>query len=86
MLENFTGKKSIIIRQDILSTVYLYNITQDMIRDAEMEQQEKNRQKSYQYKMMINVNMAIGIIKEDLIHMALEDNPEIREVIFKAII
>lgn len=39
MLENFTGKKSIIIRQDILSTVYLYNITQDMIRNAEIEQQ-----------------------------------------------
>lgn len=36
--------------------------------------------------MTINVNIAIGIIKEDLIHMALEDNPEIREVIFKAII
>lgn len=86
MLENFTGKKSIIIRQDILSTVYLYNITQDMIRDAEMEQQEKNRQKHYQYKMTINVNMAIGIIKEDLIHMALEDNLEKQEVIFEAII
>jgi len=86
MLENFTGKKLIIIEQDILSAVCLYNITQDILRDAEMEQQEKNKQKHYKYKMTINVNMAVGIIKEDLIRMALENHPEKRGDIFMEII
>lgn len=86
MLENFTGKKSIIIEQDILSTVYLYNVTTDMIRDAEKEQQKKNKNKKYKHRMKINNNIAIGIIKEDLIHMTLEDNPEKRSDIFRSII
>ena len=51
-----------------------------------MEQQEKNKQKHYKYKMTINVNMAVGIIKEDLIRMALENHPEKRGDIFMEII
>lgn len=86
MLENFTGKKPIIIEQDIFSTIYLYNLTQDMIRDAEIELEEKNKKKHYKHRMTININTAIGIIKEDLILMALEDDPEQRGMIFENII
>lgn len=86
MLDNFTGKKPIIIEQDILSTIYLYNLTHDMLRDAEIEQEEKNKQKRYKHRMTINVNVAIGIIKEDLIRMALQDDPDKRGEIFEAII
>jgi len=47
-LENFNGKKPIIIEQDSLSTVCLYNITQDILLDAEMEQQEKTSREALQ--------------------------------------
>ncbi|MBT9132425.1 MAG: hypothetical protein DDT33_00941 [Firmicutes bacterium] len=86
MLEDFTGKKAIIIEQDILSTIYLYNIIHDILRDAESEQEEKNKHKRYKHRMTINVNMAIGIIKEDLICMALQDDPDKRGEIFESII
>lgn len=86
MLENFTSKKSIIIEQDILATICLYNMTQDMLRDAEMVQKEKIKQKHYKYKMTVNVNLAIGIIKDELIRMALENSPEKRAEIFEGII
>lgn len=86
MLENFTGRKAIIVEQDILSTIYLYNLTQDMLRDAEKEQQGKNRDKHYKHKMTINLNLAIGIIKDDLIRMALQEDPEKRGAIFEDII
>lgn len=86
MLENFTGKKPVIIEQDILATICLYNMMQDMLRDAEMEQFEKNRKKPYKHRMTINVNMAIGIMKEELIRMALEDDPDERGAIFEGII
>lgn len=86
MLENFTGKKPIIIEQDILSTIYLYNLIHDMLRDAEIEQEEKNKHKRYKHRMTVNVNMAIGIIKEDLIRMALQDDPDQRGEIFEGII
>lgn len=86
MLENFTGKKPIIIEQDILSTIYLYNLVQDIIKDAEEERQEKDKHKQYKHIMTINLNMAIGIIKEDLIRMALEDDSGKRGEIFEDII
>ena len=51
-----------------------------------MEQEEKNKQKHYKHRMTININMAIGIIKEDLIRMALQDDSGKREEIFDGII
>ncbi|MPM97683.1 hypothetical protein SDC9_144860 [bioreactor metagenome] len=86
LLENFTGKKAILIEQDILATVCLYNLTQDLLRDAEIEQREKNKDKHYKYQMKINVNMAIGVVKDDLIRMALETDPGKRAEIFEGVI
>lgn len=86
MIENFTGKKSIIIEQDIFATICLYNITQDMLRDAETDQQEKNSGKSYKYQMKVNMNLVIGIIKDELVRMALEKNSEKRGKIFEEVI
>jgi hypothetical protein len=86
LLENYTGKKAIIVEQDIFAAIYLYNIAQDMIRDADMEQQQKNKHKNYKHQMAININVSIGILKEDLIRMALEHNSENREQIFNDII
>ena len=86
LLENFTGKKAILIEQDILATVCLYNMMQDMLRDAEIEQREKNKDKHHKYRMKINVNMAIGIVKDDLIKMALETDPGKRAEMFEGVI
>ncbi|KJS23014.1 MAG: hypothetical protein VR72_03255 [Clostridiaceae bacterium BRH_c20a] len=66
--------------------MYLYNITTDMIRDAEKEHHRKNKHKKYKHPMRINKNIAIGIIKEDLIRMALEDDHQKRGQIFSEII
>lgn len=85
MLENFTGIKSIIIEQDIYSTVYLSNLTHDLIFDAEKEQQRKDNGK-YKYEMIINTNIAIGIIKEDLIHFIIERNDRKKTEMFERII
>ena len=78
MIGNCTGKKSVIIEQDILATIFLYNITQDMLGCAETEQQEKDREKSCKYQMKIYMNIAIGIIKDERVRVALEKNPEKR--------
>jgi hypothetical protein len=71
-IENFTGQKSIIIEQDIYSTIYLCNIAHDFIRDTEKELTEKG--KSYKYEMAVNKNIAIGIIKEELLKALLMKN------------
>ena len=68
-LENFTDTKPILLLQDIYSTIYLSNLVEDIILDAEREldQKETNRK----HKMMINQTVSIGILKNDLIYILL---------------
>ena len=59
--------KPILLLQDIYSTIYLSNLVEDIILDAEREldQKEANRK----HKMMINQTVSIGILKNYLIYM-----------------
>ena len=63
-IENFTGTKQVIIEQDIYATMYLLNISSDIMQSAEVAE-------GYKYKMQLNRNMSFGIIKSELIHLIL---------------
>lgn len=84
-IENFTGTKPILIEQDIYSTVYLSNVMHDMLLEAKLEFNIANHKK-YKYEMEINKNIAIGIMKEELIHFILEVDKEKKKEIFDGII
>jgi len=84
-IENFTGTKPIMIEQDIYATVYLCNVIHDILLDAKLEFNIKNHQK-YKYKMEINKNIAIGIMKEELIRFILEEDKGRKKEIFDEII
>lgn len=84
-IENFTGTKPIMIEQDIYATVYLCNVMHDILLDAKLEFNIKNHQK-YKYKMEINKNIAIGIMKEELIRFILEEDKGRKKEIFDEII
>lgn len=78
-LENFTGKLPLLIEQDIYATLYLSNIVQDCIWEAEFKNKLEDKYRNYKYEMKINQNMTIGIIKEELIKVILEDDEEKKE-------
>ena len=82
-LENFTGTKPILLLQDIYSTIYLSNLAEDIILDAEREldQKEANRK----HKMMINQTVSIGILKNDLIYILLETDDQKKNILFQQI-
>jgi len=84
-IENFTGTKPIMIEQDIYATVYLCNVMHDILLDAKLEFNIKNHQK-YKYKMEINKNIAIGIMKEELIRFILEEDKGRKREMFDEII
>lgn len=84
-IENFTGTKPIMIEQDIYATVYLCNVIHDILLDAKLEFNLKNHQK-YKYKMEINKNIAIGIMKEELIRFILEKDKGRKKEMFDKII
>ena len=67
------------------STVYIYlsNLVEDIILDAEREldQKEANRK----HKMMINQTVSIGILKNDLIYILLETDGQKKNMLFQQI-
>lgn len=84
-LENFTGTKSVLLKQDIYSCVYLCNLIQDIILDAEDEINEKNHGK-FKHQMGINRSLAIGIIKEELIQFIILKGDKKKTEIFEKIL
>lgn len=73
-IENITSSKEILIKQDIYSQVLVSNMLQAFINDN-----DKNiKQEKYKNKMKTNTNMSVGIFKNTLIYILLEDNAKKR--------
>ena len=83
-IENFSGEKPVILEQDIYATMYLSNIANDIMQDVAAEQMRKDG-KPYKYPMQLNRNIAIGILKEDLIHVFLERRPRKKYALMESI-
>ena len=80
-LENFTGTKPVLLLQDIYSTIYISNLAEDIILDAEREMNEKKKERKH--KMAINQTVSIGILKNDFIYIFLETDPQKRNRLFQ---
>ena len=74
-----SSSKKTIIEQEILSQMLVYNIVQSFCNENE----RRIKQEKYKYKMKINKNMAIGIIKENLIYILMEEDDEKRNIMAK---
>jgi hypothetical protein len=83
-LENFTGTKPILIEQDIYSSIYICNLAQDMISDAETELAADSVDSTpRKHPMAVNKSFAIGILKELLIRAVLTDDQELKTALFR---
>lgn len=80
-IENFTGTMSVLIEQDIFACVYLCNILQDMIADAQACLDSSGKPQG-KHKMAINKAYAVGIMKENLVKAILEPDKDIKSEIF----
>ena len=68
--EKFTSSFKTIIEQDFFSSVLVFNMISSMIKEAE----EKIEQQKYKHEMTINENMAIGLFKNEMIKIMLEED------------
>lgn len=73
-LESVTGKSSIYVYQDFYAQILVYNMMQDIRRNADYEAKQKGYQKGNKYCMHTNENIAIGLFKESMIKIILEKN------------
>ncbi|MGI6529839.1 MAG: transposase [Clostridia bacterium] len=85
-IENFTGTKPLLIEQDIYATVYLCNIIQDVIRDAEESLKREGKLNKYKHVMTINKNFAIGVMRDELIGFVATDSDVERRILFEKVI
>jgi len=79
-VEDFSGVRDNLIRQDIYASIFVYNNISMTI--AEMQNSENLMQQSkYKHPRKINRNFALGILKKDLLVMfTLYDNKEAVEI------
>lgn len=71
-LEEFSGYRSTIIRQDIYSSVWLYNYIQlTVIEASEKHEIPEDR---YKYKMKFNQNFAIGLVKKHFLSSIISED------------
>lgn len=80
-VENFTGTKPKFIEQEIYSAIYVCNIAHDFIRAIEYDNKEELEHR-YIHKKQINITICIGALKDDLIKVVLEENPEKKGALF----
>ena len=73
-IENITSSKEVLIKQDIYSQVLVSNMLQAFIN----ENNENINQTKYKNKMKTNTNMSVGIFKNILIYILLENNEKKR--------
>ena len=74
-IENISSSKQILINQDILSQMLVFNILQSISNNLEKDIEQRR----YKNKMKININMAVGHIKNRMIFILLEDDNKIRD-------
>lgn len=75
-LEEFSGYKEWLVRQDIYSTIWLFNII--MLQIIEVNEKHEIPQDRYTYKMKTNINIAIGIIKSSFISSIINEDAQAR--------
>lgn len=74
--ESVTGMASIYVEQDFLAQIYVYNMMEDVRHAAEEKIQD--RPDKYKYPQRINQNIAIGIFKDELIDLLMEEDNDVR--------
>jgi hypothetical protein len=80
-IENFTGSLSVLIEQDIYACVYLCNVLQDMIADAQSAYDSSGKPQG-KHRMAINKSYAVGIMKDNLVKALLEPDLDKKTEIF----
>jgi hypothetical protein len=84
-IENFTGDTAITVEQDFYATMYLLNMAAIAKAEANEMIRKNNEGKDLKFEYKVNTNILIGKLKDRLILILMEDNPEKRSAMFREI-
>lgn len=74
--ESVTGRASIYVYQDFRSQLLVYNMVQDIRRCADAEVSRTGVKKGLKHPLRTNENIAVGLFKEQMIKIILEESPQ----------
>ena len=69
--ESVTGKAYIYVEQDFRAQILVYNMIQDIRRNADQRVAKAGQNNGKQHPMHVNENVAIGLFKEVMIKILL---------------
>jgi len=85
-VENFSGRTVNAVKQDFFITMYMANVTAVACWEAQTTVDEDRELKDNKYSYHVNVNDAIGTLKEYFVLAMLENNPHIRRRLIRRIL
>lgn len=77
-IENFSGKSKIAIQQDFYATIFACNTSALLLLESQDQIEEKLAEKNLKYNYKINRNMLIGIIKNEIMDVLIEQQDLIK--------
>ena len=84
-IENFTGDTVISVEQDFYASIYLSNMMALAKNKANEKVRLNNESKALKYEYKVNANILIGKLKDSLVLMLLENEPQKRQRIFEKV-
>ena len=85
-IENFSGRLVDNILQDFYATMVLTNLATEFINEAQEKVEENQKGKGNKYEYKVNVNHAIGVLKDRLVQTLCEQDSRRRGEMFEEII
>ena len=78
-IEDFSGQSVLAVEQDYYATVTVANLVSILMFDNREEIEAYNASEPRKYAYKQNVNTTIGLLKDELLYMFLEDSPHRRK-------
>lgn len=72
MIENFTGLSSLSVLQDFFANIFMANMQQIFVNEAQEELKEQKKDTEYEYK--INRNLSFGFMKDRFVKILFDKN------------
>ena len=72
-IENFTGSTQIAVEQDFYTSIYLINMVSLLKNEANETIRQKDKGKKLKHEYKANTNIIIGKLKDDMVHLLLEN-------------
>lgn len=84
-VQNFSGETVIAVEQDFYASIYLSNMIALAKKEANEVIEERNKDKDLKNEQKVNTNILIGKLKDRLILMMLEQDPDKRAAMYQKV-